>query len=64
VVAVAFQSAFRVEMHQNDIFLFFKNHFLDQRIKTIQNIQKNLFLIKKQFEFFKNTGWLAFPNTL
>jgi hypothetical protein len=43
-------------MHQNDIFLFFKNHFLDQRIKTIQNIQKNLFLIKKQFEFFENTG--------
>jgi hypothetical protein len=26
--AVAFQSAFRAEMHQNDVFfLFFKNHF-------------------------------------
>jgi hypothetical protein len=27
VVAVAFQIAFRVKMHANDIFLFFKNHF-------------------------------------
>jgi hypothetical protein len=26
-VAVVFQSAFRAEMHQNDIFLFFKNYF-------------------------------------
>jgi hypothetical protein len=47
VVAVAFQSAFRVEMHQNNIFLFFKNHFLDQRIKTIQNIQKKFIFNKK-----------------
>jgi hypothetical protein len=27
VVAVAFQITFRVEMHANDIFLFFKNYF-------------------------------------
>jgi len=27
VVAVAFQITFRVEMHANDVFLFFKNHF-------------------------------------
>jgi hypothetical protein len=27
VVAVAVQSVFRLEMHQNDIFLFFKNYF-------------------------------------
>ena len=28
MVAVAFQSAFRVEMHQNNVFfLFFKNYF-------------------------------------
>jgi hypothetical protein len=27
VVAVAVQSAFRLEMHQNEVFLFFKNHF-------------------------------------
>jgi hypothetical protein len=27
VVAVAFQIAFRAEIHANDIFSFFKNHF-------------------------------------
>jgi hypothetical protein len=27
VVAAAFQIVFRAEMHANDIFLFFKNHF-------------------------------------
>jgi hypothetical protein len=27
VVAGAFQIACRVEMHANDVFLFFKNHF-------------------------------------
>jgi hypothetical protein len=27
VVAVAFQIAFRVKMHANNIFLFFKNYF-------------------------------------
>jgi len=38
VVVVAFQITFRVEMHVNDIFLFFKNYFWHQHIKTIQNI--------------------------
>ena len=27
VVAVAFKITFRAEMHVNDVFLFFKNHF-------------------------------------
>jgi len=27
VVVVAFQIAFRAEIHANDFFLFFKNHF-------------------------------------
>ena len=27
VVAVAFQIAFRAEIHANDVFLFFKNYF-------------------------------------
>jgi hypothetical protein len=35
VVAVVFKRTFRVEIHQNDVFLFFKNYFLDQHIKTI-----------------------------
>jgi hypothetical protein len=28
VVAVAIQSAFHLEMHQNNVFSFFKNYFL------------------------------------
>jgi hypothetical protein len=43
-------------------FLFFKNYFWDQRIKTIQNTKKiklaNLF-----FEFLGNAVCTAFPNT-
>jgi hypothetical protein len=35
VVAVAVQSVFRLEMHQNNVFIFLKNHFWDQYIKTI-----------------------------
>jgi hypothetical protein len=27
VVAVVFQSAFRIEIHQNNVFLFLKNYF-------------------------------------
>jgi len=27
VVVIAFQITFRAEMHANDVFLFFKNHF-------------------------------------
>jgi hypothetical protein len=49
VVVIAFQIIFRAEMHANDIFLFFKNYFLHQHIKTIQNIQIILNLYKKQF---------------
>jgi hypothetical protein len=42
MVAVVFQSTFHAKMHQNDVFSFFKNYFKDQRIKTIQNIQKKI----------------------
>jgi len=47
VVVVVFQSVFYIEMHQNDAFLFLKNYFLDQRIKTIQNIQKKINFLAK-----------------
>jgi hypothetical protein len=33
VVAGAFQITFRAKIHVNDVFLFFKNHFLHQHIK-------------------------------
>jgi hypothetical protein len=64
VVAGAFQITFRAKMHVNDVFLFFKNHFWHQHIKTIQNVQTILNFNKKQnFKFFRNAGWTAFPNT-
>jgi ketopantoate reductase len=55
VVAVDFQRTFCIEMHQNNIFLFLKNYFLDQHIKTIQNILKKI-------NFFGNAVCTAFPN--
>jgi len=48
VVAGAFQIAFHAEMHTNDVFLFFKNHFWYQHIKTIQKIQTALNFNKKK----------------
>jgi hypothetical protein len=47
VVVVAFQIAFRAEIHVNDVFLFFKNYFWYQHIKTIQKIQTALNFSKK-----------------
>jgi hypothetical protein len=42
VVVVAFQIVFRAEIHANDVFSFFKNHFWYQHIKTIQKVQTTL----------------------
>jgi hypothetical protein len=53
VIVVVFQSVFYIEMHQNDAFLFLKNYFLDQRIKTIQNIQKKLIFSKIKLIFLE-----------
>jgi hypothetical protein len=54
VVAVAFQIAFRAEIHVNNVFLFFKNHFWHQHIKTIQKVQTTLnFNKKKKLKFDK-----------
>jgi len=48
VVAGAFQIAFCAEMHANNVFLFFKNHFWHQHIKTIQKVQTALNFSKKK----------------
>jgi hypothetical protein len=50
VVAGAFQIAFRAEMHANDVFLFFKNYFWHQYIKTIQKVQTALNFNKKKIQ--------------
>jgi hypothetical protein len=55
VVAGAFQIAFRVEIHANNIFLFFKNYFWHQHIKTIQKIQTALNFSKKKNSKFDET---------
>jgi hypothetical protein len=53
-------------MHVNNVFLFFKNHFWYQHIKTIQNVQTILNFNKKKqkFKFFENAAAAAFPNIL
>ena len=53
VVACVFQITFRAKIHANDIFSFFKNHFLYQHIKTIQNIQTILNFNKKKLNFLE-----------
>ena len=62
VVEVVFQITFRAEMHTNDFFLFFKNHFWHQHIKTIQNVHAVLNFSKTKIEFCGNTVSTAFPN--
>ena len=55
VVAVVFQIIFCAEMHANDVFLFFKNYFWHQHIKTIQNIQTILNFNQKTILNFLKT---------
>jgi len=66
VVAGVFQIVFRAEIHANDFFLFFKNYFWHQHIKTIQKIQTALNFNKKRkkFKFAQNTGINTVPNVL
>jgi hypothetical protein len=49
---VVFQIIFRAEIYINNVFLFFKNYFQHQHIKTIQNI---LNFNKKKFLNFLKT---------
>jgi hypothetical protein len=63
MVTGVFQITSRAKMHVNNVFLFFKNHFWHQHIKTIQNIQTILnFSKKKKLKFFEDAAAAAFPN--
>ena len=63
MVAVVVQSAFRLEIHQNDIFLFFKNYFWDQHIKTIwKHKKKKIFSKKKKNWNLRERGWNRVPK--
>jgi hypothetical protein len=55
VVVGAFQIIFRVKMHANDVFSFFKNYFWHQHIKTIQNVQIILNFSRKKNSNFLGT---------
>jgi hypothetical protein len=55
MVAGAFQITFRAKMHANDFFLFFKNYFWHQHIKTTQNIQTILNFSKKKISKYLGT---------
>jgi len=55
VIAVAFQIAFHAEIYINDVFLFSKNHFWHQHIKTIQKVQIALNFSKKKNLKFDET---------
>ena len=55
VVAGAFQITFRAKIHVNNVFLFFKNYFWHQLIKTIQNVQIILNFSKKKNSNFLGT---------
>ena len=59
VVVVTFQIAFRAEIHVNDVFLFFKNHFWYQHIKTIQKVQTAFNFSKK-----KKKNWNSLKSRL
>jgi hypothetical protein len=60
VIVGAFQITFRVKIHDNNVFSFFKNYFWHQHIKTIQNVQIILNFSKKK----KNSNFLEiqYPN--
>jgi hypothetical protein len=69
VVVVTFQSVFGAEMHQNDVFLFLKNYFWDQCIKTIQNIQKiwifrerGLHYVPKRSYINHKLNWISYKS--
>jgi hypothetical protein len=55
MVVVAFQSVFRAEIHQNDIFLFFKKLFLRSAHQNDRKHIKKLIFNKKKLIFLKNT---------
>jgi len=52
VVAVAFQSAFRVEMYQNDIFFILKKLFLRLTHQNDPKYTKKLIFSKKNLNFY------------
>jgi hypothetical protein len=60
VVAVIFQNTFYLKIHLNNIyFLFFKNYFSYQHIKTIKK-HKNILFFLNTFKTEKQTKYIYF----
>ena len=53
IVVIAVQSIFRLEMYQDDVFLFFKIIFNISVLKRFKNTKKILILNKKNLKFLK-----------
>ena len=49
-------------MHVNDVFLFLKNYFWHQHIKTIQNVPTILNFNKKKIKIFWERGLHRVPK--
>jgi hypothetical protein len=65
VGVVAFQIAFRAEIHANDFFYFFKIIFDISTSKRSKKYKPHSILAKKKnFEIWSNTGSTAEPNRL
>ena len=60
VAAIAFQSIFYSEMHQDNVFLFLKKYFWHQHIKMIYIFVN---FKQKKLKFLENTVLTVFPNT-
>jgi len=53
IVVIAVQSIFRLEMYQDDVFLFFKIIFNISVLKQFKNTKKILILNKKNLKILK-----------
>jgi hypothetical protein len=53
IVVIAVQSIFRLEMYQDDVFLFFKIIFNISTLKWFKNTKKILILNKKNLKILK-----------
>jgi hypothetical protein len=62
IAVIAVQSIFRLEMYQDDVFLFFKIIFNISTLKRFKNTKKILILNKKNLKILKTRVELRFQT--
>jgi hypothetical protein len=62
VVAVVFQSTFRAEMHQNDVFFIFKKLFLRSAHQNNSKHTKKINFLQKKIKIFWARGLHRVPK--